>query len=177
MHEPSTTATWAIPSADIVAGPSITEIEPAFLTLEDTARLAEILEADPANVPSFSVVSDFPMSGLSAPFAGGSDFFSPQDFALTLHRGTDTFGPYPNTTDLRIERGDPPAGVGFPVNEQVGDLPGEGTRLRFDVPEQEFLDNFLAGEQFRVQLENRLPRPFTLSELSQDTGVIRKGEP
>lgn len=151
-----------------IGGPAL--LVPSYQCFSSTLELdPQILSDDPQNSPGFSILLQ-----LQSPVSeSNSPLFGPGSFALTLDNpsltGTDYF--LPSFFDVFVELD----GSGI-----VGDAPGEGIRVMFQLPDPDTTSPFVSSffdVFYDVSLTNNTGTPWFVQEFSQDSGNILKPVP
>ncbi|HEX8234703.1 MAG TPA: O-antigen ligase family protein [Abditibacteriaceae bacterium] len=121
------------------------------------------LAFDPTNNPGFSFFIDFYEAGLIT----ATDPFHPGDWQITLHHPTagDFFLTYFTTAASELD-----------MDGIIGNQPGEGVRVFFQMSEPTFINSFF-DVIVDIDIQNNTAFSWQLKDLTQTTGVIAERQP
>jgi hypothetical protein len=167
LHNKETTATPSQPTLTV-------PLVPSFPTFSLSQLNPTILADDPFNQPGFSVFLELPSPVSESIWSGSGRLFNPGDLLLQLDNpslSAPDFLNIPSFFDVFVELD----GSGI-----VGDYPGEGVRVMYELP---FPDNSMAFADsffdvfYSVSLTNNTGGTYFVHEFSQDSGNIIKPVP
>lgn len=155
--------------AQPVAPSQTVPLYPNFQTFTPTELDPQDLSDDPYNVPGFSVF--LPYYGMYTAPEGSQ--FAPGAFTLHLDNVT------PSGTDYHLDSFFD-VFVELDGSGIIGDYPGEGVRVQFELPDPDTSGPFVSSffdVFYDISLTNNTGNPYMISEVSQDTGEMVKPLP